>query len=418
MSSTTVSRTDPPPTIPRSPEASRRSPVPALFMAMFAAQASLVVITPALPTMSADLGVSTATGGLLRSVSGVAAGVTALAMGHLARRFGLRDLLAVGLAGLGSGSVAGSAAPTFPVLLVAQILVGVSLAVVLAAGIAAAAEWATEDRTRSTVLSWTLAGQPAAWVAGLPVAGLLAGLSWRWSLLVVPVASVAGALLALRGRPADPPHTARHALLDLRHEPGVAGWAVGELLAYSAWTGTLVFAGALFVESYGASSGTTGLLLAAGAAAYVPGSILARRWVGVGARKALVALALVAAAGVAAFGAVRPGIAPSAVAFAGLAFLGGARTMVGSSFGLDLAPGSRVAVTRVRAAALQFGYLVGTSVGGAALAAAGYEGMGIAMAAMFVAATVPHLAAAHRRHSGTRDRAWKADLTEAPGRAG
>src|SRR4051812_41957021 len=272
MTSATITRTGLQPTIPGSPEAGRRSPVPALFLAMFAAQASLVVITPALPTMSADLGVSTATGGLLRSVSGAAAGITALAMGHLARRFGLRDLLAVGLAGLGAGSLAGSAAPTFAVLLGAQILVGVSLAVVLAAGIAAAAEWAT-DRTRSTVLSWTLAGQPAAWVAGLPVAGVLAGLSWRWSLLVVPVASVAAALIALHGRPADRPSAARHALLDLRHEPGVRGWAIGELLAYSAWTGTLVFAGALFVESYGASPGTTGLLLAAGAAAYVPGNI-------------------------------------------------------------------------------------------------------------------------------------------------
>ncbi len=48
-------------------------------------------------------------------------------------------------------------------------------------------------------------------------------------------------------------------------------------------------------------------------------------------------------------------------------------------------------MTGVRTAALQLGYFVGAAVGGAALAAGGYTALGIAFAALFVGATVPHL---------------------------
>jgi predicted MFS family arabinose efflux permease len=366
-------------------------PAPALFLSLFAAQAALVVVAPILPRIAADLGVSTATAGMLRSASGLAAGLTALAMGPLARRFGLRDLLLAGLGGLAAGSVAGAAAPTFPALVAAQVVVGASLAVVIAAGVAAAAAWAPEDG-RARVLSWALAGQPSAWIFALPVVGVLAGLGWRWALLVVPVAAAATASAAVATRPRDDAAGPGGGLAVLRNRPGAGRWALGELLAYSAWTGTLVFAGSLFVESESASPAVAGLLLAAGAAAYIPGNLLARRWTGPGARRAIVALALLAAATVAVFGSVRPGLAASAVAFAVLSFLGGARTLVGSAYGLKIAPDARMAVTRVRAATLQFGYLVGTAVGGLALAAAGWAGMGLAMGAMFALAAVPHLA--------------------------
>jgi MFS transporter, DHA1 family, inner membrane transport protein len=257
-------------------------PTPILFLSLFAAQAALVVLTPILPRVAAELGVSTAVAGQLRSVSGLAAGVAALAMGPLARRVGLRDLLIVGLSGLAFGSLAGGLAPTFSVLVAAQVAIGASLAVVLSAGIAAAAAWAPEG-SGPRVLSWTLAGQPAAWIVGLPVVGALANVGWRWALLVVPLSSAVLALVAVRSRPKDAPSGSGAGIRAIWHEPAVAGWALGEFLAYSAWSATLVFSGALFVEAYGATPRTTGALLALGAAAYVPGGLLARRWTGAGA---------------------------------------------------------------------------------------------------------------------------------------
>ena len=374
-------------------------PVVVTFLGLFASQAALVVLAPVLPSVAAAFGVSTAATGLLRSVSGLAAGLTAVAMGPLARRVGLRDLLRVGLTGLAAGSIAAAVAPNFLALVGAQIVIGASVAVLLSAGVAAAAAW-SPARDRGRVLSWTLAGQPTAWIVGLPAIGVLASVGWRWAVLVVPLASALLALLALRSRPSDAPSGTRDDLRAVLRRRGVARWALGELLAYSAWAGALVFSGALFVESYGATSRTTGLLLALGAAAYVPGGLLARQWTGAAARHALAALALLAGVLVALFGASRSGLWTSEAIFAALAFVGGARTMVGSAFGLDGAPDARVAITRIRAAVLQFGYLIGTAAGGAALAAGGYPGFGVAMAAMFAAAAAPHLLRSGRLGAG------------------
>ena len=76
-------------------------------------QAALVVLTPLLPDVAGDLGVSTATAGQLRTVSGLAAGIAALLAGLLSTRVGLRELL-VGAASslIAAGSLAAPRRPT------------------------------------------------------------------------------------------------------------------------------------------------------------------------------------------------------------------------------------------------------------------------------------------------------------------
>lgn len=372
----------------------RRQPAQAaavLFVSMFAGQAAFLVLAPILPEMSREFGISTAAAGQLRLVSGIAGGLTALALAPLARRLDLRDLLASGLGLLAAGSLGSAVAPSFTMIAAAQLAIGSGLGIVVSAAIAAAAEWAPPEQ-RGRVLSWALVGQPAAWVVGMPVVGAVAGIDWRLAWLSVPlVASVVG-LAAVRRRPPEAPATG----LDVSWRrvwgrPAVASWAVGELFAFAAWGGTLVFSGSLFLESYDTSAATVGLLLAAGALAYFPGNFLARRWVERSARPLLVGLGLALAAGAAAFGAVRPGLAFSGVLFGGLVFLAGARTLAGSTIGLHVAPNDKMAVTSVRAAATQLGYLLGAAVGGTALAGGGYAALGAAQAALFVAAAVPHI---------------------------
>jgi predicted MFS family arabinose efflux permease len=77
--------------------------------------------------------------------------------------------------------------------------------------------------------------------------------------------------------------------------------------------------------------------------------------------------------------------------FSLLSFFAGGRTLAGSARSLHLAPALRLGVTGVRTGALQLGYFVGAAVGGAALGAGGYTGLGIALGALFLAATIPHL---------------------------
>jgi predicted MFS family arabinose efflux permease len=361
-----------------------------LLLCLGASQAALLVLAPVLPSVAADLDVSTATAGQLRTVSGLSAGATALAAGLAASRVGLRELLGAGLGLLAVGAAASAASPDFLVLALAQLLVGGGIGLAYSAGVAAVAEWSgPEDRSR--VLALALLGPPFAWIVGMPLAGLVGDVSWRLAWVAVPLASALAALATLSRRASSPPAAARADLRAVLSYPGVLRWSLGELLAYSAWAGALVFMGALFVESYGLSVAATGFVLGGGAVVYVPGNLLFRRWVDEHARTLLVALALGAAATVAVLGAFRRDAWTSFALFAALAFLAGGRTLAGSARGLDLAPELRLGVTGVRTAALQLGYFVGAAAGGAALAAGGYDALGLVFAGLFVGATVPHL---------------------------
>ena len=362
----------------------------ALLSALAASQAALVVLNPLLPDVARDLDVSIATAGQLRTVSGLAAAAAAVATGLLAARVGLRGLMLGAIVILGIGSLVSGAAPNFAVLVVAQALVGVGIGVSYSAVIAATAEWSTAAN-RSRVLALTLLGPPLAWIVGMPLVGILGEISWRIAWLVVPAAMAVFATALLLRQDATPPAAARAGLRAVLRYPGVARWTTGELLAFSGWAGALVYMGALLVESYDLSIAATGLALGFGALIYVPGNFLFRRWVDRHGRLLLVTLALAAAVTVACLGAFRPSPWVSVGLFGLLCFIAGGRTLAGSARGLGLAPELRLGVTGVRAAAIQAGYFVGGAVGGAALAIGGYRTLGLAFAALFVGAAIPHV---------------------------
>ena len=104
----------------------------------------------------------------------------------------------------------------------------------------------------------------------------------------------------------------------------------------------------------------------------------------------LAALTAFQAGAVVVLGAVRPAAAVTLAVLAAMAFVNGWRSMVASALGMDAAPQDRVAVMSMRAAANQFGYLLGAAAGGLALAVAGFAGLGIALGCLFAAAVLVH----------------------------
>ncbi len=354
-----------------------------LFLCLFAAQAAVIVMSPVLVEAASELDVSTATAGQLRTVAGLAAAVAALIFGPRSSRVGLARQLVVASTLLAAGSAASAAAPSFAVLLCAQVPVGAAVGVLTTAGTLATAEWVAPE-LRARVLSWALIGQPGAWIVGMPLIGFLGGISWRLGWLVLPLAAAIVAAVLVARRPASPARGADRApVRDVLADRTLAAWLAAEVAANGAWAGTLVYAGALFVDSYGASTASTGLLLAAAAGAYVVGNLSARTLVRVEARGLLVAFSLLLALSDAAFGAVRPDVATSALLFSAAACLAGGRTLVSSAFALSRSPELRPTVTSLRAATMQLGYFVGSSAGGAALAAGGYRALGAAMGLCF-----------------------------------
>ena len=361
-------------------------PTPTLFAALFAAQAGLLSLGPILPDVAREFGITPAAAGQLRTLGGLGGGAAAIAVAVLGPRLGLRRMLVAGHSMLALGTIGSATAPNLTVLAAAQATVGAAAGLLIAGALAATAAW-TEPARRARTLAVASLGQPISWVVGMPLGGLLAQIDWRYSLIGVPLAAAVAGVGALE-RFAPPARSTSRGRA-LRSLPA---WAVPELFSYAAWSGVLVFAGALLVESYSVSPGVAGLLLGTVALAALPGNVLARPWLSGYARELLVVLGLAAALLTVLFGTVRPSPAASTGILALLVLVACTRTVAGSAFALQSSGDRRLAAMGVRAATGQFGYLLGAAVGGAALAAGGYELLAVALAALFALGTVPHLA--------------------------
>lgn len=362
-----------------------------LFTALFAAQAAILVLSPILPQIADEFGVSTSAVAQLRSVSAITAGVIALVLAITGSRFRLTWLLNGGLAVLAVSSLLSAWAPTFLVLVITHSAMGFGLAAVLSGGMAASEAWAAAGESRK-VLSLALIGQPVAWVLGQPVAGWVAGQDWRWAWIAVPFAAALVGLVAMAlrdraiadaGQECDP--------LGLWRQPGIKNWATSELLAFTAWGGALVYAGAVFIEEYGVSVGSTGIILGIGAALYLPGNWLGRRLLESGSGLLLVGFSGAAGAMVVLYNTGHLALWIAMVCFALAVFFAGGRTIGGAALGLQISDGRRLAAMSVRTGAGQFGYLLGAAIGGLLLEARGYPGMAWGFGILFALAGIIHL---------------------------
>lgn len=369
------------------------SPALVLFMCVFTSQAAVLVLSPILVEVARDLDVSTAVAGQVRVFAAPVALVVAVLVARSAGRLPLRSLLLVGSALVAVGSVASAAAPSFVVLALAQVPLWAGVAVLVAGGVGAAGFW-TAAEARSRVLARALAGAPAAWVVGMPTIGLVAGVSWRLAFVAVPLpAAVATFAVLLKQRPESTAPRPGASLAGLLRRPGVRPWLLGELLAMSSWAGTLVFSGALFVEVYGLSPRLTGVLLATVALAYLGGNALGGHIHHECLRRVLARGNVAAAATVASTWLIKPHVVVTLVLFSLTAVVVAARTVVGTAYGFALAGERKLEVGAARSAIQHAGYLVGSFVGGAALALGGYSAIGIAFGLLFLAATAPYLSA-------------------------
>jgi MFS transporter, DHA1 family, inner membrane transport protein len=367
------------------------SPSTALFMSVFTSQAAVLVLSPILVDVARDFDVSIAVAGQLRIVAAPVAALVAVAVVRAGARLSYRLLLAGGAGLVALGSVASAVAPSFQALAIAQVPLWIGVATLVAGGIGAAGAWsAPEERAR--LVARSLAGAPAAWIVGMPTIGWVAETDWRLAFLAVPLPAAVltmGLLAAIPG--GKPELRAAPSLLRLLRAPRAGWWAIGELLAMSAWAGTLVYSGALFVETYGASPKLTGIVLATVAGAYLAGNILGGRMRGACARRALAWSNAAAAVAVALTWIVTPHLLVTVALFGLAAAIVAARTVTGTTYGFVLAGERKLEVGAARAALTHVGYLAGSLLGGAALAIGGGAAVGIAFGSLLLASAAPYL---------------------------
>jgi predicted MFS family arabinose efflux permease len=109
------------------------------------------------------------------------------------------------------------------------------------------------------------------------------------------------------------------------------------------------------------------------------------------AQRAMVEPGLAAGIAVPPVWAVTPDLATTLVLFSLAGFVAAARTVAGTVYGFDVSREHESAVGAVRAATTQIGYLVGSLVGGVALALGGFDALALAYGGLFLAAVIPYV---------------------------
>jgi predicted MFS family arabinose efflux permease len=226
----------------------------------------------------------------------------------------------------------------------------------------------------------------------MPLIGVVTEIHWRLAFLALPLPAAVLAGLAALGRPPDVPIAgARASLTGILGRAGARRWAAGELLASSAWAGTLVFSGALFTEVHGTSPTATGVALAFVAAVYLAGNQWASRSDPAHARRKLLEGSIAAGVGVALTWSFAPSVAVTLALFGAAAFMAATRTVSGTVYGFTIAGDLGREVGAIRAATQQLGYLIGALVGGLALAVGGFDALAVAFGGLFVVSTLPYV---------------------------
>jgi predicted MFS family arabinose efflux permease len=355
-----------------------------LILATIASQSSMASVTPLFVQIAGEFDVSVGTAGQLRAVSAAFAVGTALLVGGWIHRHGPRPVLVAGGALASLGALGSAAAPSFAILAACQALVGIGIACLLSSGFAGAGHY-FEPRARDWAVGWIVGLQSLAWVVGIPLVGLLADqFSWREGFLVPAAfaAVAAGVALFLAPRTGgDPDETdERTGLLAALGDRGARRWTLGELIAFSVWTGEITYIAAFYIEIYDLGEAIVGVLLPTGSIAFMVGSAIAERVASRISRATMLAGSAVSMGLVAmVIFNFHPAVVFTLVVGLLMGVFAGLRATGSSTLALDQLPDRPGAMMAARTAAVQIGYLVGAALGGVAVDVAGYGALGFVM---------------------------------------
>ncbi|WP_326595825.1 MFS transporter [Streptomyces sp. NBC_01803] len=252
-----------------------------VFVLLFLFGTETFLISPLLPTISDDIGVSEAAAASSVTAYVLAYAVAAPFLGLLSDRFGRRRALLAGTALFAVSNAAAALSTSLALLVVSRALAG------LAAAAAGPAIWAhisesTSDRVRGRALGLGMALFSCGQVVGVPLGGLLAGVAgWRSAFWALTLGTAAAVPLLLRqvgpaaGR--GVPVGAIRGVLAAWRVPALREGLLVNTAFNAANLGAYTFLGALLVDRFDLSVealGLVGVLVGAGS---VAGSLLGGR---------------------------------------------------------------------------------------------------------------------------------------------
>jgi predicted MFS family arabinose efflux permease len=349
----------------------------------FAAVYNNIVVSPVLVDIARDLGVSVGTAGLLVTAYGIPGIVVSILAGPLSDRYGRKAFLISGSAFMSALTVIGGVVPGFAYLLLTRVGAGIGASVLypnINATIADEFPYQQRGRAMSTVITMN----QLATIVGVPLAGLVAGLSsWRVSFVMVGALGLVSALVVSRWVGSRAPSRGtdvgtRELLSSVLRDASVRAAIASSLLGSIFWFTWITYVVAFFVERFGLPTATASLIVLVTGLGIVGGSQVGGR-IGDRFGHRIVVGWTIAAAGIlmlveTAF--VHDLVVAVAIAL-GIALFSGARFATNTTLLSELAPAARGTLLAVNSATVSVGIVTGTAIGGILVDSFGYEALGL-----------------------------------------
>jgi predicted MFS family arabinose efflux permease len=338
---------------------------------------AITMIGPLLVDLSRELGVPLGQAGLLAAAMSLPWALGAPFTGLLSDRLGRRPLIVLALAGVGAATIAAAFATNFNTLLAARFAAGVFGAFGPASVMAAVGDLFPPQR-RGMAMGWLNAGFGLAAVAGVPAVGIVGGLfGWRWAFAATGVLLLG---LALAVRLAFPSPKPTHEASSLRQTysavlgtPLLGNVLGANLLERAIFNAAVLYLPPFLMLNYSLGAAAVAPALAMVAIGTIVGNSLGG-WLGdrfPRARIFVIAQMTAGAVGLVLFG-ISPGLVVS-VLLGGLFGLSNATSRPAFlALGSELSPRYRGALLGLLSLTNQGGTVLGSSLGGLAIALGSY----------------------------------------------
>jgi predicted MFS family arabinose efflux permease len=340
---------------------------------------AITMVGPLLLDLSRELGVALGQAGLLAAAMSLPWALGAPFTGLLSDRLGRKPLIVLALAGIGVSTIGAAFATSFATLLVARFAAGLFGAFGPASVMAAVGDLYPPQR-RGMAMGWLNAGFGLAAVAGVPAVGIVDGLfGWRWAF-----AATGAVLLVLAGlvQAAFPSLKPGHAGSSLRQTyaavlgtPLLGNVLTANLLERSIFNAAVLYLPPFLMLSYGLTATDVAPALALVAIGTIVGNTIGG-WLGDrfrGPRAAIFVGAQLVAGGIGLvlFG-VTPGLVVSVVLGASFGLVNASSRPAFLALGSELSPRYRGALLGLLSLTNQGGSVLGSSLGGLAIALGSY----------------------------------------------
>ncbi len=347
-----------------------------------------LALSPFLSEIARDLNTSVALLGQSLTITGLLGATFGLIIGPAADRIGYRRLMLWGLAALIVCDLGTAIAPSFPAILLAQLVGGFSAATITPMAysiIGTRVEGEGRRRAIATIYAASSAGN----IIGFPVLSTIGdSFSWRWSFVAVAIAAAVGLVLAWFEVPRDEPSERsplRFTTVLTTYRPIMLHERMrliylAQFLRGVAWTGMLTYIGAFSTDALGASVRTNGFLWLMISPGFMVGSLL------VGGRlrrlnpRSAFAVTTTAMGGLIGLMFIwQESIPATFVLLFVIALFGGIAEVAAAGIVSSETPAPQGATMSLHSSVLRFGTATGAMVGGALIALGGFSLLGVGL---------------------------------------